>query len=111
MVNDEIAVADEDVSILQLGISIRSELQGQPIRVMDASEKYNVNHRSLGNWAEAGCIRILDRGPKLLVLDEGEVQRAAEIFHRARQATGSYVRAGWLLKRTLAQLDIQSATT
>ncbi len=102
----QLLVAIEDVQVLaeQLEpLAVDPDLVGQPIRVTEAAEKYTLNQRSLCNWAYAGYVRILEKGPKVLVLDESEVQRAANLFHRARQATGSYVRAGWVLKRTLNQ--------
>ncbi len=104
-INKQVVVAAQDVSLLLLlDISIKPELCAKPIRVTEASRKYAVSQANLTRWADAGYIRILDRGPKLLVLDEGEVQRAVKIFDQAYQATGSSVRAGWVLKRTLNQL-------
>ncbi len=101
----DLLVAIEDVQVLAAQLepaAVDPNLAGQPIRVTEAAEKYQVTHANLSRWADAGYLHILERGPKLLVLDEGEVQRAAELFHRARQATGSYVRAGWVLKRAFS---------
>ncbi len=100
-----ILIAVEDVQVLAEQLQpqpVLPELSGQPIRAADAANKYQVSTSNLVNWVSAGYINILERGPKLLLLDEGDVQRVAGLFHRARQETGSYVRAGWVLKRTLA---------
>ncbi len=101
----QLLVAIEDVQVLaeQLEpLAVDPDLVGQPIRAAEAVEKYNITDVNLSRWANAGYIHIFERGPKRLVLDEGEVQRAAEIFHRAYQDTGSYIRAGWVLKRILS---------
>ena len=97
----EIFVDTDDVKRLTLPVD--PELEGQPIRVTEAAEKYGVEQSSLTRWANAGYIQILEKGPKLLILDEGHVQRAVTIFHHACRETGSYVRAGWVLKRIFAQ--------
>ena len=105
MPSGEVLVAIEDVQVLAARLEpapVNPELVGQPIRAAEAAEKYHVTDVNLSRWADAGYIRILERAPKLLVLDESDVQRAAELFHRARLVTGSYVRAGWVLKRALA---------
>ncbi len=100
---EDVLVAVEDVQVLAERLEpapVNPALAGRAIRATEAATKYSLNQQSLSNWAYAGYIRILERGPKLLLLDEGDVQRAADLFHRARQETGSYVRAGWVLKRT-----------
>ncbi len=103
--DDEILVAVEDVQVLAERLEpapVDPELAGKPIRAAEAVRKYNITDVNLSRWANAGYIRVLRRGPKLLVLDEGDVQRAAELFLRAHEETGSYVRAGWVLKRALS---------
>jgi predicted site-specific integrase-resolvase len=99
----EVLVAGEDIGVMQIEPEVDPDLQGKPIRAIEASNKYNVSHVNLSRWAEAGYIRVLERGPKLLVLDEAEVKRAVEVFHQARHETGSPVRAGRVLKRTLSE--------
>jgi predicted site-specific integrase-resolvase len=98
----EVLVAGEDVGIMNIKPAVASDLQGKPIRAAVASAKYNISDVNLSRWAEAGYIRVLERGPKLLILDEAEVKRAVEIFQQARQETGSSVRAGHVLKRILS---------
>lgn len=98
-VGSEIVVDSTDMKRLTLPVD--PGLQGKAIRLSDAAEKYDLNHRNLERWADAGYIRVLERGPKLLVLDEGDVQRAVAIFEHARRETGSFVKAGWVLKRIL----------
>ena len=101
-INGSVAVAQEDIDLATIQIDER--LRGKPIRVTEAAEKYGVSHANLSRWADAGYIRVLQRRPRLLELDEADVKLAAEIFKRAREETGSYVRAGWILKRTLERL-------
>jgi len=87
-------------------VEIDSSLKGKPIRAAEAAEKYGISQDNLTRWADAGYIHILERAPKLLVLDEGEVKRAVRIFNNARSETGSFVRAGWVLKRTLGRIQV-----
>ncbi len=81
------------------------ELRGKPIRLSQATRRYNISDTNLVRWAEAGYIRVLERGPKLLMLDEADVKIATSIFERAREATGSPIRAGWVLKKRIKQLQ------
>jgi predicted site-specific integrase-resolvase len=106
-------VAGEDVGELKTKLSLEAKLdsievdkrlRGKPIRASEAAEKYRLRQGSLTRWADAGYIRIIERGPKLLILDEGDVKRAAEIFHYAEHQTGSYIKAGWILKHALSPL-------
>ena len=103
MPGGEILVDTDDVKRLTLPVD--PKLKGRPIRAAEAAEKYEVSTANLVNWVRAGYINVLDRGPKLLMLDEGDVQRAVTIFHHAYHETGSYVRAGWVLKRILTQVQ------
>jgi len=100
--NGGLAVAEEDVKVLAIGRD--EQLEGKAIRVTEAAKKYGVSHQSLNNWAEYGYIRIIEQGPKLLLLDEADVKQAAAIFKKAKEKTGSPVRAGWILKRSMQYL-------
>ncbi len=103
-----ILVADDDVSVMEdVSVMVKTdpELKGNPIRVTAAAEKYEVSQANLSRWAKAGYLHVIERGPKVLILDESDVKLATDIFHQARHATGSFVRAGWILKRTLGQLQ------
>ena len=84
-----------------MAVELDSDLVGKPIRVTEAAIKYCVSHANLSNWANAGYIRIIERRYSYLMLDEADVKRVATIFTRARDKTGSSIRAGWVLKRTM----------
>ncbi|HNT78934.1 MAG TPA: hypothetical protein PKH77_28345 [Anaerolineae bacterium] len=107
-VGSEIVVDSTDMKRLTLPVD--PALRGKPIRVTAAAEKYSIDARNLDRWADAGYIRVLERGPKLLVLDEGEVQRAVAIFEHACRETGSFVKAGWVLKRILKKPEPKPET-
>jgi predicted site-specific integrase-resolvase len=98
----EVLVAGEDVGIMNIEIQTDPSLQGKPIRATEAAAKYQIDQRTLGRWAHAGYVRIIEQAPKLLVLDESDVKRAVSIFRQACRETGSYVRAGWVLKRSMS---------
>ena len=98
-INGRAAVAEEDVAIQ--AVQVDESLRGRPIRVTEAAVKYGISQSNLTRWANAGYIRILRRGPKLLELDEADVKAAVEIFRQAQRKTGSSVRAGWVLKRIM----------
>ena len=51
-------------------------LEGRPIRVTAAAEKYGIPDPTLSRWAHSGRIGILRRGPQLLELDEADVAYA-----------------------------------
>jgi hypothetical protein len=102
-------VVGEDVGELKTQLAnftIDEKLRGTPIRVTEAAEKYGVNQASLSRWSRAGYIRIIKQGPKLLVLDEGDVQRAAKVFKHAKRETGSSIKAGWVVKRVLGGINV-----
>jgi predicted site-specific integrase-resolvase len=105
--NGDIAVAEEDVGIavMQARARIDKNLQGKPIRLVEAAEKYDISDANLVRWADAGYIGVLERGPKLLMIDEADVKLAVNIFKDARRETGSSVKAGWVLKRTMKRLS------
>jgi hypothetical protein len=105
-VDGEVAVAKEDVGValMQSEIRVDENLRGQSIRLSEAARKYDVSDANLVRWTEAGYIRIVERGPKLLVLDESDVEFVVRIFKHAREETGSSIRAGWILRRTLEKL-------
>jgi hypothetical protein len=93
----------EDVEIHEIQFTPDPALTGRAIRAADAAEKYNVSDANLSRWAERGLIRVVEQAPKLLILNEADVAKAASIFNQARTITGSYVRAGYILKRVIAQ--------
>ena len=79
------------------------DLVGKPIRLMEASGKYGVPHPTISQWATAGLVRVMERGPKLLVMDEATVARACAIFKYVRDLT-SPRRAAWVLKKVIATM-------
>jgi predicted site-specific integrase-resolvase len=102
-------VVGKDVGELKTRLSdfsIDENLRGKPIRVTEAAKKYGIDHSNLSRWSQSGYIRVIKQGPKLLILDEGEVQRAAVIFKHAKEETGSSIKAGWILKRVLKSIKL-----
>ncbi|RLI50135.1 MAG: hypothetical protein DRP09_20195 [Candidatus Thorarchaeota archaeon] len=99
-VKDFVAVAEEDMKIL--AIDMDESLKGVSIRATEAAEKYGVNQPNLNRWADAGYIRVIKHRYSYLDLDEADVKRVATIYKKALQETGSPVKAGWVLKRTMA---------
>ena len=91
----------QTVDLEKLGFTPDPELEGQTIRLMDAHRKYGVPEGTLWNWANAGLIDIVERGPKLLVINESSIAQAAAIFNYAKQFVSSR-RAGWILKKALS---------
>lgn len=104
---DTLVAKDDLVVFVSRSFPVDPTLAGRPIRALEAERKYGVDHVNLLHWAESGYIGILERGPKLLVLDEGDVARAAAIFQCAHQEVGSSIRAGWILKRILKSDQLQ----
>jgi len=78
-------------------------LRGKKIRVTEAARKYQVDQPSLSNWAtKYGYIQVLGVGFQRLELDAADAKYAADIFKRAKELTGSSIKAGWVLKRIFA---------
>lgn len=86
---------------VHLNLAPDPELEGVPIRAIEAATKYNIKRQTLTRWVERGFLHPLERGPKLLTLNEAEVKLVAEIYNTAKQHT-SHVKAGWVLKKALA---------
>lgn len=55
-------------------------LAGQPIRVSEAAEKYQISQPTLTRWADRGLIKIVRRAPRVLELDEGDVKLAVDLY-------------------------------
>lgn len=77
----EIAVAEEDVekAARELALEDCTELKGKGIRVSNAAEKYGIPYQTLSRWAYAKRIRIMEQGPRLLIVNEADVARAAKL--------------------------------
>ncbi|MBC8447076.1 MAG: hypothetical protein H8D78_04935 [Chloroflexi bacterium] len=71
-------VVEQDVQELARKVSRNrfAHLEGRPIRLTKAEEKYGIPNPTLSRWAHSGRIRILRRGPKLLEMDEADVAYA-----------------------------------
>jgi predicted site-specific integrase-resolvase len=96
-VNRKIAVAEREVFDLvkeMAGNGRHEDLEGSPIRVGEASEKYQIPSGTLSRWAQQGYIRTLERGPKLCVLNEADVARARELTERLGMRGGRGVLKG-----------------
>lgn len=91
-----IAVAEEDVrrKVLDLAQENYSELEGRPIRVTEAAERYDIPQGTLSRWVKANYIRVLERGPKILLLNEADVARARDITRRLEMRKGRGVLTG-----------------
>ena len=98
-VNGFVAVAEEDMKIL--AVELDESLVGVPIRATEAAKKYEVNNQNLNRWVDAGYIRVIKHQRKHLAMDEADVKRVATIYKKALQETGSPIKAGWVLKRTM----------
>jgi len=78
-------------------------LRGKKIRLTEAAREYEVDQPNLSNWVRYGYIRVLDQGFQRLELDAADTKYAADIFKRAKELTGSSIKAGWVLKRVLTK--------
>ncbi len=79
-------------------------LRGKRIRLMEAARKYEVDHPNLSNWAtKYGYIQVLGEGFQRLELDAADAKYVADVFKRAKELTGSSIKAGWVLKCILAE--------
>jgi hypothetical protein len=82
-VNNSIAVAEKELfglvrARVGKGGGYKS-LEGKPIRLTRAAEKYQVSQAALSCWARRGYIRVIERGPKLLLLNEADVAKAKDL--------------------------------
>jgi predicted site-specific integrase-resolvase len=98
--NDNIVVAEEDVSKTQETMTKRDEfwrrvqhLDGKPIGINEASNKYGFGYGSLYTWINRGYLRVLEnrrgggRGRKR-TLNEADVAYAALVAEHRGQTQG-----------------------
>ena len=71
-------------------------LAGQTIRVSEAAQKYHISQPTLTRWAYRGLVHIINRAPRLLELDEGDVSYMAACYAALVPHTGARA-AGHLL--------------
>ena len=83
-------------------------LRGKRIRLLEAARKYNIEAVSLSGWVNRGYIYVHDRGFQRLELDTADVKYAVDIFKRAKELTGSSIKAGWVLKQVIAETSKSS---
>jgi len=76
------------------------ELDGVPIRVTHAAEKYNIPEATLHGWVNRKLVSTISTGPKLRHLNEADVKLAAQIYQKAKKYMPSR-KASWVLKRAL----------
>lgn len=77
-------------------------LRGRRIRLLEASREFDVDPRSLMNWANYGYIYVHDHDRLRMEIDQADAAYVVAIFKRAVNLTGSPIRAGWVLKRLMA---------
>jgi hypothetical protein len=97
-VNDSIAVAEDEMFGL---VSARTgdrkryaPLEGNPIRLTRAAEKYRLSKSALSCWVKRGYIRVVERGPKLLLLNEADVAKAKDLADHLGMRRGHSVIRG-----------------
>ncbi|MBN1979089.1 MAG: hypothetical protein JW918_16945 [Anaerolineae bacterium] len=82
-VDHTIAVAEDEVFEVVKEMIGNGEgyegLEGKPIRLTQAAGKYRMSEASLSCWARRGYIRVVERGPKLVLLNEADVAKAKDL--------------------------------
>jgi len=76
-------------------------LRGKQIRLMEAARTYQIGEQNLFNWSKQKYIRVLNQGVQRLELDAADAKYVTDVFKRARDLTGSSIKAGWVLKQVL----------
>ncbi len=61
-------------------------LDGRAIRLSDAAIKYDISKKNLSVWARKGLVHVLERGPKIVLLNEADIA-FADAFARANGGT------------------------
>jgi len=84
----ELLVSDKDLDQARTKEEIIKEkfghLQGKPIRISQASRKYNVPNSTIRDYIDCGYIGIVDEGyPKKI--DEADAAYCAEIYHERKE--------------------------
>jgi hypothetical protein len=97
-INGSIAVAEDEmfglVSARTGDGKMYAPLEGNPIRLTRAAEKYQLSQSALSCWARRGYIRVVERGPKLLLLNEADVAKAKDLAVRLGMRKGYGVITG-----------------
>ncbi len=89
ILEDELHLAVEDLEPIAERLSRANfrGLEGQPIELTAASQRYDLPFRSLLNWAKRGHIRIIRSGRRPMLLNEADVAYTRELA-RIRGITG-----------------------
>lgn len=102
-----VPTVDNDTAARIILEEIRPEqyehLQGKRIRLAEAARENELDHPNLLNWVKQEYIQVLDRGTLRLEIDAADARYVSDIFKRARELTGSSIKAGWVLKQVLAE--------
>jgi predicted site-specific integrase-resolvase len=97
-VNRKIAIAENEVfDLIKQTVAGRARyatLEGKPIRVSEASEKYQIPHATLSKWAKRGYIRVIEQRRRLLLLNEADIARAKDLAERLGMKGGRGVITG-----------------
>jgi len=90
---DTCQVAEQQATREELRKKV-AHLEGKPISVNEAAQKYDINRASVSRWAKAGYIRVISsrekRGQKTLG-DESDVAYAREVMKVLRSGQGKRV--------------------
>jgi hypothetical protein len=71
-------------------------LIGQHIRVYDAAQRYAIPQSTLTRWADRGLLRIIQRAPGVLELDEADVALVVALYRRLREIASAQQAGRWL---------------
>ncbi|MBN1811303.1 MAG: hypothetical protein JXA14_05670 [Anaerolineae bacterium] len=97
-VGRKVAVAEDEVFDLVKEMTGDGKkyatLEGKPIRVSKAAEKYQMPHATLSKWAKRGYIRVIEQRPRLLLLNEADVAKARDLAERLNMTGGRGVITG-----------------
>lgn len=72
------------------------ELIGNRIRVYDAAQRYTMSQSTLTRWADRGLLRVLNRAPGVLELDEADVAMVCDLYRRLRAHASAQQAGRWL---------------
>ncbi len=72
-------LVDKQKAHLPVDRSQFKDLEDKPIRLSVAATKYEITHGNLSYWAQRGHVRVLARGPKVVLLNEADVAFAAAL--------------------------------
>ncbi|MFQ5577970.1 MAG: helix-turn-helix domain-containing protein, partial [Anaerolineae bacterium] len=90
--NGDWLVAEHDVDpSLDIRRKDFEHLRGQKISASQASREYGVDNSTIGKWAKAGHITVLERGWKVM-LDKADVAYCAAVYKAKQEIYGDSLR-------------------